>query len=162
MNHGELQPQYVSNTADGPVTITAQLPIVSAPAGSFNVYYAFALGANEQAMLANIAAAEAKYQGLITSVDPIESSVDGFSLGQNHPNPFKQSTTISYQVPDDGFVSLKVYNVVGSEVATLVNSNQTRGSHTIQFNANDLNSGVYYYTLRYNDQVKSSKMLLIK
>lgn len=162
MNHGELQPQYVSTTADGPVTITAQMPVVTAPGGSFNVYYALALGSNEQTMLANIAAAVVKYQALIVSVDDIESSVNGFNLGQNHPNPFKQSTTINYQLPDDGFVSLKVYNVIGSEVACLVNSNKTRGSHTIQFNSNDLNSGVYFYTLRFGDQVKSNKMFVIK
>ena len=162
MNHPELQSQYVSNTVDGPVTITAQYPIVSPPDGSFNVYYAFALGANEQAMLANIVLAEGKYQGLITAVDPIESSGNGFNLGQNHPNPFKNSTTISYRVPEDGFVSLKVYNVIGSEVATLINSNQTHGLHTIQFNSNDLSGGIYYYTLRFGDQVKSNKMFVIK
>ncbi|MEI6433693.1 MAG: T9SS type A sorting domain-containing protein [Bacteroidota bacterium] len=162
MNHGALQPQYVSNTVDGPVTITAQLPIVTAPGGSFNVYYALALGANEQAMLSNISAAALKYQSLITSVNDIESSVNRLNLGQNQPNPFNHSTTISYQLPEAGFVSLKVYNVLGNEVATLVNSNQTRGTHTIDFNSKDLPGGIYYYTLRFNDQVKSNKMLRIK
>jgi hypothetical protein len=162
MNHGELQPRYVSTTADGPVTITAQLPIVSAPAGSFNVYYAFALGANEQAMLANIAAAEEKYQGLITAIDDNKLSLQGLNLGQNHPNPFKQSTTIGYQIPDNGFVSLKVFNTMGNEVATLVNETQTPGSHTIQFDANDLSSGIYYCKLMFNDQIKSNKMVVIK
>jgi len=162
MNHGELQPQYVSTTVDGPVTITAQLPIVTAPGGSFDVYYALALGADEQTMLSNISAAVVKYQALITSVNDIESSANGLNLGQNQPNPFKHSTTISYQLPDEGFVSLKVYNVLGNEVATLVNSNQTRGKHSVQCNADDLPAGMYYYTIRFNDEARSNKMLLNK
>jgi hypothetical protein len=162
MNYGSLQPLYASNTADGPVTITSQNPVALANGQSFNVFYALALGSDEQTMLSNISAAVLKYQTLIVSVDDIESSVNGFNLGQNHPNPFKHSTTISYQLPDDGFVSLKVYNVIGNEVADLVNSNQTRGTHNIQYNANDLTSGVYYYTLRFGDQVRSGKMIINK
>ena len=162
MNHGELQPQYVSTTVDGPVTITAQLPVVIGPAASFNVYYALALGANEQTMLDNIAAAVVKYQALITSIGDIGTSVNGFNLGQNSPNPFNNSTSISYQLPDAGLVSLKVFNVIGSEVASLVNSNQAKGLHTIQFTAAGLPGGVYYYTLRCGDQVTSKKMLLVK
>jgi hypothetical protein len=162
MHSGSLQPQYVSTTVDGPVTITSQNPATIEPGASFNVYYALALGANEQTMLTNITLAEEKYEGLVTSVENIKPSVNTFALGQNYPNPFKNSTTISYQLPDDGFVSLKIYNVIGNEVATLVNSNQTRGSHTIHYDGNDLTSGMYYYTLRYNDQVKSNKMFLNK
>jgi hypothetical protein len=162
MNHGALQPQYTSTTVDGPVTITAQMPVVLAPGGSFNVYYALALGADEQTMLSNILAAETKYQALITSVDDIKSAKNEFNLGQNAPNPFGHSTTINYYIPDGGFVSLKVYNVIGSEVATLENANQTRGTHSVNFNAKDLPAGVYYYTLRCGDQVTSRKMMLVK
>jgi hypothetical protein len=162
MNHGALQPQYVSTTVDGPVAITAQLPVVTAPGESFNVYYALALGADEQTMLANIAAAVQKYQSIIVSVPNIEPSSNQVALGKNVPNPVKNSTTISYQVPDDGFVSLKVYDVIGNEVASLVNSNQSRGSHTVKFNAGGLSSGVYYYTLRFEGQVRTNKMILVK
>jgi len=162
MHKGSLQPLYASNTADGPVTITSQDPTVLAPGQSYNVYYALALGTDEQTMLSNISAAVQKYQALIVSVQDIKPSINEFNLGQNSPNPFTNSTTIGYQLPEDGFVSLKIYTVIGAEVATLVNSNQTRGSHTIHYNANDLPGGVYYYTLRYNDQVKSNKMFLIK
>jgi hypothetical protein len=162
MHHGSLQPLYASATVDGPVTITAQNPVTIGLGESFDVYYALALGVDEQTMLANIAAAQQKYLGLIASIDDRPNSANEPALGQNSPNPFTSSTTIGYQLPDAGFVSLKVYNVIGSEVATLVNSNQTRGSHTIQFNAKDLTSGVYYYTLRFGDQVKSNKMFLVK
>ena len=162
MNYGSLQPLYASNTADGPVTITAQAPATLAPGESYNVYYALSLGSDEQAMLANISEAVIKYQSLIVGISDVKGPVSELNLSQNSPNPVTSSTTIAYQLPGDGLVSLKVYNALGNEVATLVNLNQTRGSHTIQFNANDLPGGVYFYTLRYNDQVKSNKMFLIK
>ena len=162
MNHGSLQPLYASATVDGPVTITAQSPVTIGLGESFDVYYAMALGIDEQTMLSNISAAEAKYQALITSIDDSRISSNEFTLKQNSPNPFTNSTTISYQLPDAGFVSLKVYNTIGNEVATLVNANQTKGLQTIHYNAKDLPGGVYYYTLRYNDQVQSNKMILVK
>jgi hypothetical protein len=162
MNYGSLQPQYASTTADGPVTITSQAPVSLTNGQSFNVYYALALGADEQTMLSNISAAVLKYQALIVSVDNIAPSTNEFSLGQNAPNPFANSTSIGYQLPGDGFVSLKVYNVIGNEVASLVSSNQTKGSYTVPFNSKGLPGGVYYYKLMFNDQVKSNKMLLIK
>ncbi|MEI6749592.1 MAG: T9SS type A sorting domain-containing protein [Bacteroidales bacterium] len=159
MNMGSLQPEYVSTTVDGPVSITSQAPATIAPGESFDVYYALALGVNEQTMQSNIAAAVQKYQILTTSIDEKQLSVNEF---KNFPNPFKSSTTIGYQLPGNGFVSLKIYDALGNEKATLVNSNQTSGSHTIDFNAKDLTSGVYSYRLRYNDQVISNRMLMIK
>ncbi len=162
MNTGALQPLYASETADGPVTITAQDPVVLDPGASFNVYYAMALGADEPTMLSNITAAIEKYNILITSVEDPGTSVKGLRLEQNHPNPFRQSTEISYNLPDDGFVSLKLYNVIGNEVATLVNADQSKGPHTMNFNAHDLPAGVYYYTIRFNNQISTNKMFLIK
>jgi hypothetical protein len=162
MNHGSLQPFYPSNTVDGPVTITSQSPVTIGLGESFDVYYAFALGVDEQTMMANIAAAEQKYLGLITAIDDIKLSSNEFSLGKNSPNPFNNSTTINYQLPDAGFVSLKIYNTIGNEVATLVNSNQTKGPHSIQFDAKDLPGGVYFCTLSYNDQVRTNKIMLVK
>ena len=162
MKMGLTQPFFFSGTGDGTVTVTSQAPVSIAPGASVNVFYAYAIGTDEQTMLSNISAAVQKYQALIVSVQDIKPSINEFNLGQNSPNPFTNSTTIGYQLPEDGFVSLKIYTVIGAEVATLVNSNQTRGSHTIHYNANDLPGGVYYYTLRYNDQVKSNKLFLIK
>ena len=162
MNHGSLQPLYASNTADGPVTITSQNPVTIGPGESFDVYYALALGVDEQTMSSNIAQAQQKYEDLITAINDHNPSANEFSLGQNCPNPVKQSTVISYRLPEDGFVSLKVCNVIGNEVATLVNSDQTKGSHSIQYNAKDLSSGVYYYTIRFNDQTRTNKMFVVK
>lgn len=162
MNYGSLQAQYVSTTADGPVAITSQSPVSLANGQSVNVYYALAIGADEQTMLTNISSAVVKYQSMITSVDDKVLAANKFQLGQNQPNPFTQSTSISYQLPADGFVSLKVYNVIGNEVAELVSSNQTKGSYTVPFTATGLTTGMYYYTLRFGDKVQSNKMLLVK
>jgi hypothetical protein len=162
MHFGSLQPQYISTTADGPVTITAQNAVTLAHGQSYNVYYALALGSNEQTMLSNISAAVLKYQNMIVSVDDIELSSREFKLDQNSPNPFNNLTTISYNIPETGLVSLKVYNIIGNEVADLVNSNQTKGTHSIDFSAKGLSSGMYFYTLRYGNQIRSNKMFLIK
>ncbi len=159
MNMASLQPQYISTTVDGPVSITSQSAVSIAPGQTFYVFYAFALGANEQTMLANIASAKLKYELLTTSVKENPLAVNDFN---NYPNPFKSSTTISYQLPAAGFVSLKVYDALGNEKATIVNSKQSGGSYTVDFNAKDLSSGVYSYRLRFNDQVISNQMLLVK
>lgn len=160
MNYGSIQPQYASNTADGPVTITSQAPVALNAGESFNVYYAMALGEDEEAMLNNIAAAEEKYQWLITSVDEKGIAAKGLQLGQNQPNPFRQNTTIRYTLPESGKVSLKVYNVIGNEVATLVDGIQAKGSQTVKFSGNDMPAGVYYCTLRANGEAKTIKMVV--
>lgn len=162
MTYGQLQPLYASNTADGSVSITAQDAVALESGASFDVYYALAVGDDELAMLANISAAEDKYQSLFASVQDPVSGANELNLRKNYPNPFNQSTTIKYQLPTSGFVSLKIYDLLGNEAATLVNSKQSAGLHTLDFNAKDLSSGAYYYTLRFNNQVKTNKMFLVK
>ena len=85
-----------------------------------------------------------------------------YSLEQNYPNPFNPSTTIKYSLPSNGAVSLKVYNLIGQEVATLINSYQTSGEYTVPFNASNLSSGVYFYRLESGSFNVVKKMLLIK
>jgi hypothetical protein len=85
-----------------------------------------------------------------------------YSLAQNFPNPFNPSTIIRYQIPKPGLVTLKVYDILGREVATLVNENKVEGSYDFAFNASRYASGVYIYQLRVNDYVSSKKMLLLK
>ncbi len=87
-----------------------------------------------------------------------------YSLSQNYPNPFNPSTGIKYQIANDGFVSLKVYNLLGKEIAVLVNENQTAGDYNISFHADNYNltSGIYLYELRSNDFVQIKKMMLLK
>lgn len=85
-----------------------------------------------------------------------------YSLNQNYPNPFNPTTTISYSIPRDGLVSLKVYDILGNEVATLVNELQAAGSREIQFNAGNLSSGVYYYKLVSSEFSSIKKLILMK
>ena len=85
-----------------------------------------------------------------------------FALSQNFPNPFNPETKINFQIPTDGFVSLKVFDNSGKEVATLVNQSMTAGFHTTNFNASTLSSGVYFYRLETQGFVKVMKMALVK
>ncbi|MEO8210731.1 MAG: T9SS type A sorting domain-containing protein [bacterium] len=85
-----------------------------------------------------------------------------FELIQNYPNPFNPSTTISFDLPVEGFVSLKVFNSAGKEVATLLNESRTSGYYSVNFNASNLSSGIYYYRLEANGISKVMKMALVK
>lgn len=87
---------------------------------------------------------------------------EGFSLEQNYPNPFNPTTNIQYSINETGPVTLKVYDMTGREVATLVNSRMNAGQHTVSFDASNLSSGVYIYTLHSNGVRLTNKMTLIK
>lgn len=85
-----------------------------------------------------------------------------FELKQNFPNPFNPATTITYNLPRDGFVTMKVYDIVGSEIETLVNEEKKAGSYLVTFDGANLSSGVYICSMTGNGFVKSIKMLMIK
>ena len=85
-----------------------------------------------------------------------------FSLSQNFPNPFNPVTIISYQLPETGFVTLKVYDILGNKVVTLVNDEKPTGSYNVSFDASKLPSGVYYYKMRAGNYVETKKMMLLK
>lgn len=85
-----------------------------------------------------------------------------FSLQQNYPNPFNPSTTISFTIPEAVRVSLKVYNLIGQEVAQLMNEVRSAGTYTVRFNASHLASGIYLYKLTAGNQVITRKMVLMK
>ena len=85
-----------------------------------------------------------------------------YSLSQNYPNPFNPSTVINYQVKNQDFVSLKVFDMLGKEVVTLVNENQTAGNYSVSFDGSRLSSGLYYYKIQSGDFTDTKKMLLIK
>jgi hypothetical protein len=85
-----------------------------------------------------------------------------YSLDQNYPNPFNPSTLIKYSVAQDGFVNVSIFNLLGQKVATLVNSNMKAGSYEINFNASQLSSGVYFYSIEAGDFKAVRKMLLMK
>lgn len=87
-----------------------------------------------------------------------------FALSQNYPNPFNPSTVISYQLPTNSYVTLKVYNAIGTEVTTLVNGYKEAGSYNYELGIGnyELSSGIYFYTLRAGDFVQTKKMILLK
>jgi hypothetical protein len=91
------------------------------------------------------------------------SSLPGkFELQQNYPNPFNPSTQINFSIPQAGNVSLKVYNILGQEVATLMDGVKSAQTYNVTFDASKLSSGVYFYTLKFGEQSISKKMLLLK
>lgn len=85
-----------------------------------------------------------------------------FKLYQNYPNPFNPETKIKFQVPKEGIVELKIYDVLGSEVETIVNDQFTPGTYEVSFNASKYPSGIYFYMLQYGNTIQSNKMMLIK
>jgi len=103
---------------------------------------------------------------LVVSVTEVENEINesiySYKLLDAYPNPFNPSTIISYQIPKAGFVTLKVYDAIGNEVAILVNETKQLGNFEVSFEANNLTSGVYYYRMQTGDFVDSKKMLLLK
>lgn len=85
-----------------------------------------------------------------------------YNLCQNFPNPFNPVTTINYSLPNNGFVTIRVYDLLGKKVAELVNENQEAGNYSVTFDALNLPSGIYIYTLKVNDFIQNRKMTLMK
>jgi hypothetical protein len=85
-----------------------------------------------------------------------------YKLSQNYPNPFNPSTKITFSIPEEGLVSLKVFNILGEEVATLLNQEMKTGVYEFDFNASNLSSGIYFYTIKANSFTSTKKMMLIK
>jgi len=99
---------------------------------------------------------------LYTDVEDLELIPTEFALRQNYPNPFNPSTTITYHLPKTANVELKVYDVLGNEIATLVDEEQPVGIYNVQFTMNNFCSGVYFYKLTAGDYISTKKMILIK
>jgi len=106
-----------------------------------------------------------QYNPTVTTIKDSDDGIDKvlkFTIFQNYPNPFNPSTIISYQVPKLSQVILKVYDVLGSEVAVLVNREQQVGSYEVEFNASKLSSGIYYYQLQAGSFIQTKKMILLR
>jgi hypothetical protein len=85
-----------------------------------------------------------------------------FRLNQNYPNPFNPSTEIKYSVSEKDFVSLKIFNILGIEITTLVNETKNAGEYLIRFNADKLPAGIYFYTVTAGKNTDVKKMILLK
>jgi uncharacterized protein (TIGR02145 family) len=88
--------------------------------------------------------------------------INHYELLQNYPNPFNPTTTIDYQITKPGFVSLKVFNLLGNEITTLVNEKINTGKQSVEFDATGLTSGIYYYQLFSDEFIETKKMILLK
>lgn len=97
-----------------------------------------------------------------TEYEVVKSKIVNYSLAQNYPNPFNPITKIVYHLPKSSLVQFKVYDLLGREIATLVNEQKPAGSYEVNFDASDLPSGVYIYNIKAGDYMDSKKMILLK
>jgi len=98
----------------------------------------------------------------VVSVDKIPNIPNTITLYQNYPNPFNPTTVIKYQIPELSFVTLKVFDALGNDIATLVNEEKPIGSYEVEFEARNLPSGIYFYRLQAGSFVETKKMILLK
>jgi Secretion system C-terminal sorting domain len=105
------------------------------------------------------------FDGSFNYSDELEVDYPGvkeFTLYQNYPNPFNPETIISYELPEAGYVSLKIYDVLGNEIATIADGHQESGLHQVNFNSANFSSGIYIYAIRMNNKFLSKSMVILK
>ena len=103
-------------------------------------------------------------EGVILSAQEniIHNVLNSFELYQNYPNPFNPTTTIKYSIPQESFITLKIYDILGKEIASLVKERKIAGNYSINFNAGNFPSGIYFYQLKTHDVVLTKKMVLLR
>jgi carboxypeptidase T len=147
-------------------TWTAQsFDITSYCNGSQNVRIRFRLTADESLQYDGWYVDDIKltaYQSPLTGIEKGTLTPETYSLEQNYPNPFNPSTTINFSIPKQGFVNLTVFDMLGREVRTLVNSDMTQGNYAVVFESSNLASGIYYYRIKVNEFMSIKKMILVK
>jgi photosystem II stability/assembly factor-like uncharacterized protein len=133
----------------------------TAPAGSFYHMTLSRSGATIWAIRSN--GGISRYGALISGVTPISTETPSdYSVSQNYPNPFNPTTKINFALPKSGLVTLKIYDITGKEVATLVNEVKNVGTYSVDFNGANLSSGMYFYKISVNGFSEVKKMSLIK
>jgi hypothetical protein len=156
LTHTSAGPEDIANvTSSGPYNI---------PTGSsIDVAFAIAADINLQNIRTAIANARSKYNFILTSVNDNKNPLPyKFELAQNYPNPFNPSTTIKFSVPSESHAILKIYDMLGREVRTLLNEEKAPGTYSINFIAGNLPSGVYLYKLTAGNYTDAKKLILIK
>jgi hypothetical protein len=126
------------------------------------VYKSFGWGREEIYTLVYAKINGVEYGELVNSTEDISNRISSYTLHQNFPNPFNPITTINYDVPERSLVSLKIYDVLGNEIATVVDEEKIAGEYEIVFNSETLPSGVYFYQLKVREYVETKKMVLMK
>ena len=97
-----------------------------------------------------------------TGIDEFKVEVNTYNLFNNYPNPFNPTTKISWQSPVSSWQTLKVYDVIGNDVATLVDEFRPAGSYEVEFTASNLASGIYFYQLKTGSLIETKKMILLR
>lgn len=138
-----------NSTGNNPFTLTAPGP------GTYTVNAGFKSPSPRRwdSVLVNIS---------ITDVGENPSNPTEYKLYDNYPNPFNPSTTLRYSIPEASFTTIKIYDALGNEVSSLVNETKSAGTYEVEFNATDLSSGIYYYSLQAGSFNQTKKMILIK
>jgi len=136
-------------------------PLNIGPADTVNVGFAVAGGLNLEDLRSSVSNARIKYKTLTN--DTSQSLIpDKYILYQNYPNPFNPNTIISYSLPEQSNVSLKIYDILGNEVRTLVDQIQTEGNYRVEFKVNGLASGIYFYRIQAGSFTEVKKMVVLK
>lgn len=162
LNDASFDTDTLITDADGGVGILGGDHSTLAPNASKTVYFAVAVGSTGTEMIANMQLAQQKYSQLTSVQSDYNNIPSDYVLNQNYPNPFNPSTKITFGLPQHSNVVLKVYNTLGEEVAELMNGSLDAGTYTYNFDASDLTSGIYIYSLQTDAGVISNKMTLIK
>jgi len=105
------------------------------------------------------------YDGSFAYSQEVEVEIDlplAYALEQNYPNPFNPTTTIGYSIPEDNLVTIRLYDVLGNEVITLVNEQKPAGKYEMLYNASNIASGVYYYQITSGSFTQTRKLMLMK
>lgn len=139
---------------------------------SNNIIFAYVLGRGETWQMSLLTAKDNarlirevfrnNFTNFYTGISSEKPILKSYYIEQNYPNPFNPSTTINYQLPKNGQVTIKVYDMLGREVRTLVNENKPAGSYSVNFDAGSLSSGIYIYRISAGDYIAAKKMTLIK
>lgn len=142
-------------TSGGPYSILA--------GDTLKVAFAVAAGNSLDDLRSAISSARSKYQEILTDVSSGKATTPvSYNLNQNYPNPFNPSTTIKYQVAKQSNVTLRVYDILGREIATLVNEEKPAGSYSVNFIASAFSSGIYFYQIKAGSYTAVKKMILLK
>lgn len=148
---------------DGSVMQLNAGQVTIAAGDSATFYYAFVYGTTLPEMVASVDSAVARFNATFTSVRPVASSIpEAFQLQQNYPNPFNPATVIDFQISQAAQARLSVYDLLGREVAVLVNEGLTPGTYRVTFDGQAVASGTYYYRLVAGSFAETRRMMLIK